>query len=280
MDDVTVQWSQRRYKEIVDSLTPFLKSRGFSKKNFEFIPVSGLIGDNIKEAVSKDKCPWIHPTKSLIQALDQLEPIKRNADAPLRLPVQNRYRYKGSIYCIGKVEQGKLCTGMKLSIMPTDKQLEVLSILVDDHDVKVAMPGENIELQVKGVSYEDIQSGYVLGPMDDKCSRTTAFFAQLVVFPLLPHKPLISAGYTCILHIHNLSVKCSIDALVAELNKKTGRRLKKRPPFVRAGSVITAKLSVDQSIAIEMFAISPKLGRFTLRDEGKTIAIGKVIKMA
>ena len=31
-------------------------------------------------------------------------------------------------------------------------------------------------------------------------------------------------------------------------------------------------------IALEKFNVIPSLGRFTLRDEGKTIAVGKVLK--
>lgn len=36
---------------------------------------------------------------------------------------------------------------------------------------------------------------------------------------------------------------------------------------------------VPQSIVVTSFDESPQLGRLTLRDEGKTIAIGKVLKV-
>ena len=39
------------------------------------------------------------------------------------------------------------------------------------------------------------------------------------------------------------------------------------------------RISVEKPICIEAFTDVPALGRFTLRDEGRTIAIGKVLKL-
>jgi len=36
---------------------------------------------------------------------------------------------------------------------------------------------------------------------------------------------------------------------------------------------------VGGSVCMESFADNPQLGRFTLRDEGRTIAIGKVLRL-
>ena len=46
-----------------------------------------------------------------------------------------------------------------------------------------------------------------------------------------------------------------------------------------AGQKIVALVEVAVPVCIEPFAKYPQLGRFTLRDEGKTIAIGKVTKL-
>ncbi len=39
------------------------------------------------------------------------------------------------------------------------------------------------------------------------------------------------------------------------------------------------RISVEKAICIENFLDVPALGRFTLRDEGRTIAIGKIMKL-
>ena len=43
--------------------------------------------------------------------------------------------------------------------------------------------------------------------------------------------------------------------------------------------MVEAKFTVPQSICLERFEDFPQLGRFTLRDEGKSIAIGKVMSL-
>ena len=64
MDDPSVtleggKWSQERYTEIVAGLTPFLKSCGYNpKKDIIFLPMSGLLGHNLKDRVPASICPW------------------------------------------------------------------------------------------------------------------------------------------------------------------------------------------------------------------------------
>ena len=39
------------------------------------------------------------------------------------------------------------------------------------------------------------------------------------------------------------------------------------------------RIQVEKPICVEKFENVPQLGRFTLRDEGRTIAIGKIVKL-
>ena len=59
MDDPTVDWSQTRYNEIKDKMSPFIRSAGFNLKNdVTFIPVSAYTGSNLKDRVAKSVCSW------------------------------------------------------------------------------------------------------------------------------------------------------------------------------------------------------------------------------
>ena len=49
--------------------------------------------------------------------------------------------------------------------------------------------------------------------------------------------------------------------------------------FVKSNKVAIVQLAVEKPICVELFSNVPQLGRFTLRDEGRTIAIGKIIKL-
>ena len=48
---------------------------------------------------------------------------------------------------------------------------------------------------------------------------------------------------------------------------------------MKNGALCICRISVEKPLCIESFQDYPALGRFTLRDEGRTIAIGKVIKL-
>ncbi len=52
------------------------------------------------------------------------------------------------------------------------------------------------------------------------------------------------------------------------VDKKTGRRSKRPPPFVKRGQVVIARMEIAGPICLETYANHQQLGRFTLRDEG------------
>lgn len=62
------------------------------------------------------------------------------------------------------------------------------------------------------------------------------------------------------------------------IDKKTGEKLAKKP-FVKQGDIVIAKISCAGPTCMEPFSVCDPLGRFTLRDEGKTIAVGKVLEI-
>jgi peptide chain release factor subunit 3 len=49
--------------------------------------------------------------------------------------------------------------------------------------------------------------------------------------------------------------------------------------FSSTGQKIIALIEAAGPVCVEKFSDQPQLGRFTLRDEGKTVAIGKITKL-
>lgn len=49
--------------------------------------------------------------------------------------------------------------------------------------------------------------------------------------------------------------------------------------FVKSNSVVICRIGVEKGICVDEYSSIPQLGRFTLRDEGHTIAVGKIIKL-
>lgn len=49
----TVGWQQVRYDDVVKKLGQFLKQAGFKEADTSFIPVSGLVGENLAKPVKE-----------------------------------------------------------------------------------------------------------------------------------------------------------------------------------------------------------------------------------
>ncbi|XP_051824877.1 eukaryotic peptide chain release factor GTP-binding subunit ERF3A-like [Antechinus flavipes] len=273
MDDPTVNWSNERYEECKEKLLPFLKKVGFNpKKDIHFMPCSGLTGANLKEP--SDFCPW-YIGLPFVPYLDDLPNFNRSVDGPIRLPIVDKYKDMGTVV-LGKLESGSICKGQQLVMMPNKHTVEVLGILSDDVETDSAAPGENLKIRLKGIEEEEILPGFILCDPKNLCHFGRTFDAQIVI---IEHKSIICSGYNAVLHIHTCIEEVEITALICLVDKKTGEKSKTRPRFVKQDQVCIARLRTAGTICLETFKDFPQMGRFTLRDEGKTIAIGKVLKL-
>ncbi|GAA5900169.1 hypothetical protein JCM6882_002633 [Rhodosporidiobolus microsporus] len=276
MDDPTVNWDKERYDEIVGKLSPFLKGTGYNlKTDVVFIPVSGFTGANLKVDVDRKVAPWVEGI-SLLNYLDNLPINDRKNNAPLMMPISEKYPDMGCIV-VGKVESGMVRKGQDLLLMPNKTPVGVQAIYNEMEDeVPAAMCGDNIRIRLRGIEDTDINVGFVLTSPTAPVKAVTTFEAQLVI---LDTKNIITAGYGAIMHIHTASEEITLSALLHYYDKKTGRKSRKPPQFAKKGMKIIALVEAAGPVCIEPFNSVPQLGRFTLRDEGKTVAIGKITKL-
>ena len=276
MDDATVKWEKERYDEIVGKLAPFLRSAGFAPKDVAFIPVSGFAGSNLKDKVAKDVCSW-YDGPPLLTYLDELEVGDRKLSQPLKMPISEKYNDMGTVV-VGKLESGRLRKGDSLMLMPNSTSVEVVGIFNEvEEEVPAAISGDNVRIKLKGVDPEQVSVGFVLTDGRSPVNVVNKFEAQLAI---LEHKNIICAGYSAVMHVHTLSEEVTITALLHYYDKKTGKKSRKPPQFAKKGMKVVALLETAEGkgICLEKFNDYPQLGRFTLRDEGRTVAIGRVSK--
>ncbi|KAJ7276372.1 P-loop containing nucleoside triphosphate hydrolase protein [Mycena haematopus] len=276
MDDPTVNWDKDRYEEIRDKLIPFVRAAGFNPKtDVTFIPVSAYTGVNLKDRVSKTVAPWWTGT-SFLEHVDHMPMVDRKVNAPLMMPVAEKYKDMGTIV-VGKLESGHIRKGDNLILMPNKTAVEVAAIYNEmEEEVNVALCGDNVRIRLRGVEDEDISPGFMLTSPEKPIHAVRQFQAELAI---LEHKSIICAGYSAVMHIHTLSEEVTLPALLHYFDKATGRKSRKPPQFAKRGQKIVALIETSAPVCVERFADYPQLGRFTLRDEGRTIAIGKVTKL-
>ncbi|ORZ21546.1 P-loop containing nucleoside triphosphate hydrolase protein [Absidia repens] len=274
MDDPTVGWDKARYDEILGKLTPFLKQVGFNPKTeVYFMPVSGYTGANIKDR--SPACTWYNGP-SLLEYLDDLKTMDRKFNAPLMIPIAEKYKDMGTII-VGKIESGHIKKGQTVLLMPNKRPTEVTTIYNEsEEEVDQAMCGDNVKIRIKGVEEDEVSPGFMLCTKKKPVKTATKFQAQLAI---LEHKNIICAGYTAVLHAHAAAEEVSLGALLHLIDKKTNRKSKRPPQFVKQGQKVIARIETSGPMCVETFDDYPQLGRFTLRDEGKTVAIGKITKV-
>ncbi|KXV55351.1 NodQ bifunctional enzyme [Acetobacter tropicalis] len=73
-----------------------------------FVPASARDGDNI--AARSDRMPW-YKGPTLTEALAQVPSPASRANLPLRLPVQDVYRFNDKRYVAGRIERGRVRVG-------------------------------------------------------------------------------------------------------------------------------------------------------------------------
>lgn len=139
MDSTDPPFSEERYNEIKTEVSTFVRKIGWNPAEIAFVPISGWTGDNMVE--ESTNMPWfkgwsyqragaaVVQGKTLIEALDAIQPPHRPVDKPLRLPLQDVYKIGGiGTVPVGRVETGVMRPGMVVSFAPSNLQAEVRSI--------------------------------------------------------------------------------------------------------------------------------------------------------
>jgi elongation factor 1-alpha len=271
MDVTEPPYDEKRFKEVVDVVSKFMKSFGFDMSKVKFIPVVSITGENVTQKSSN--MPWYNgPT--LEEALDALQIPPKPVDKPLRIPIQEVYSKSGvGTVPVGRVESGVLKVGDKVVFMPAGKVGEVRSIETHHTKLDKAEPGDNIGFNVRGVEKKDIKRGDVAGHVTNPPTVADEFTARIIV---IWHPTAIAVGYSPVLHVHTASIACRVSEIVAKIDPKTGKEAEKNPQFIKQGDTAIVKFKPIKPLCVEKYNEFPPLGRFAMRDMGKTVGVGVI----
>ena len=273
MDISGVDYSEDRYKAVVEEVKKNATQAGWDVSKVAFLPIASLPGDNIVKG--SDKMAW-WTGDSLLQAIDKFEVPQKPTDLPLRLPLQDVYNITGiGVVPVGRIETGVMKIGDKVIAVPGREGKgvpgEVKSIEMHHEQVKEAGPGDNVGFNVRGFGKKDIARGDVIGPADNVPSVATEFTAQIVI---MSHPSVVTVGYTPVFHIHTAQVACQFVEIVKKLDPATGNEVTENKDVLRNGDAAIVRLRPVQPLVIEKNSEIPQMSRFAIRDSGVTVAAG------
>jgi len=294
MDCDTAKYSNERYTEIKDEMASMLVKVGWKKEFVKncvpFIPISGWVGDNLLEQSAK--MPWWKgvtvksqkkpvEVKCLKDALQNMVKIpKRALKKSLRMPVSGVYKIKGVGDVItGRVEQGKVEPGNECNFLPTHTTSKpcagkIFSVEMHHKSVPMAGPGDNVGLNVKGLSKENMPrvGDVMILKSDTSLLSCKNFTAQVQV---LDHPGELKCGYSPIAFVRTGRSACKLAKINWKIGKETGGQKAADPVHLKANEMAEVVFEPQQPFVVEGFKSCEGLGRVAIMEGASVVMLGK-----
>jgi len=263
-----VGFAQERFLEIRDAYARYLDGIGFGARHF--IPVSARSGDNI--AARAAGMTW-YDGPTVMEALAGLRPPPRPVDLPLRLPVQDVYKFDERRIVVGRIETGRLKVGDRLLFSPSNKTARVASI----EGWNLPAPARGAEAgQSVGITLDEqlfVERGAVASLENDPPIESNVFRGRLF---WLGHKPLrVGQEYFLRLATREVSVRVQQIEHLYDTAEFTERAAATEVPRHGVADVILRARAI---LALDEARELPRTGRFVLSD-GVNILAGGLIDM-
>ncbi|VVB77583.1 Elongation factor 1-alpha [uncultured archaeon] len=269
----TVDYKEDAFNKTKADVSALLKAVGINPEKTVFLPVSGLMGDNIFK--KSDKMPW-YKGPTLFEQLDLFDEPKKPTDLPMRMPIQDVYEITGiGTVPVGKIETGIMKIGQKVKILPgrsgRGMDGEIKTIEMHHEQFQEAPAGFNVGVNIRGVGKKDIARGDVICDAAKPATMVEEFTAQIAV---INHPTVIAKGYTPVFHVHTAQVPCQFTEIVHKIDPTSGQPMPGKVDFIKNGDVAIVKLKPMGNLVLEKSSVNPHMARFAIRDAGATVAAG------
>lgn len=262
-----VGYDASRFGEIREQYMRYLKGLGVDPDYF--IPMSARDGDNLVQRSTR--MSW-YSGPTVTEALDSFHPTARPTDLPLRLPIQDVYKFDDRRIIVGRVESGQLSVGDRLLFSPSNKTARIASI------ESWSRPDRPVEAQAGqsvGVTLDEqifIERGEIASLERDAPRETSVFRGRIF---WLGHEPL-RVGNTYQLKLMTRSSPVTVQKIerVLDADDLTDRPGAEVPRHGVADIILRshAMLALDEGRSLA------RTGRFALSD-GHNIVAGGVVSM-
>ncbi|MBI2886956.1 MAG: GTP-binding protein [Chloroflexi bacterium] len=252
-----VGYREEEYRQVEEEYQAFLA--GIHVTPERFVPASAKLGDNI--AQPSDRMPWYNgPT--VLETLARFHKETPPDQAPLRLPLQDVYKFDARRILAGRLTAGALRVGDRLVFSPSNKAARVKSIEAFhvDRPPASAEAGQSIGLTLEEqifVERGEIASHDDGAPLVGRSFRCNLFW--------MGRRPL-TTGAEYALRLATREVPCQVLAVhriidAADLGAQELRET------VRRNEVAELSIRTRSPIAFDRYADLPATGRFVLVDE-------------
>lgn len=225
----------------------------------QFIPVSAKLGDNI---VHRSEAMSWYAGSTVLDTLSMFRKEAARSEQPLRLPVQDVYKFDARRIVAGRIAAGRLRIGDPLVFSPSNKRVNIKSVEAFNIEPQLTTgeAGQSI-----GVTLDEqifVERGEIASHPDQLPLVSTAFRANLF---WLGKRPL-ERGRKYLLRVATKEVDCEIAAIhriidTMDLAQQQGSSV------VNKNQVAELTLRTKAPVAFDLSASFEATGRFVLVDE-------------
>ena len=273
-----VDYKEDVFNKVKEDISKLLLQVGIKIEDVDFIPCSGLKGDNVYK--KSDKMPW-YKGPSIYEQFDVFKKPELPVSLPMRMPVQDVYEITGiGTVPVGKIETGVMKKGMKVKVLPgkTGKgaEGEVKTIEMHHEALDEAVAGDNVGINIRGIGKKDLRKGDVICDASKPIDVVEEFIGQIAI---INHKTAIAPGYTPVFYVHTAQVPCKFVELLELIDPRTGEVIKEHPDYLKNGDVAKVRIAPQKNVCLETQKENPYMSKFAVRDMGETIAAGVCLEI-
>jgi bifunctional enzyme CysN/CysC len=260
-----VGYSAERFGEVAKEYRRYLEGLGIEPSCF--IPVSARDGANI--AARSELMPW-YQGPSVLEALDRFEPRTAPTERPLRLPIQDVYKFDQRRILAGRIESGRLKVGDPVIFSPSNKTARIASI--EAWSVAEA-PQEAEAGQAVGITLDEqifVERGEVASHLENPPIETSVFRARLF---WLGHAPL-AVGNRYTLKLNTTETEVQVQSIERVID--TGDLSSAPSEQVERNAVAEVILRARGLLALDEHETDLATGRFVLTENYVPIGGGIV----
>ncbi|MDZ3824524.1 MAG: sulfate adenylyltransferase subunit CysN, partial [Pseudoxanthomonas sp.] len=261
-----VGYRQDRFEAIAGDYRRLAGRLGIA--DVQAIPLCALDGDNLCRRSAA--MPW-YPGPTLLEALEAAPARTARSDAPLRLPVQwvNRPdpEFRG---LAGTVGAGTVAPGDEVVVLPAGRRTRVARVLASSGEVAAAVAGQAVTVVLADAV--DASRGDLIAAAGDPPEVADQFAAHLL---WMAEKPLYP-GRRYWLSLGTRTATAQVTEIRHRIDIDTGAELAAR--HLELNGIASVRLSLDQPLPFEPYAVDPALGGFILvdREDHGTVAAGMI----
>lgn len=258
-----VDYSEEKFNQIEKEYRAYLKQIGVEPTYI--IPISGREGDFITS--KSDNMKW-YQGPSILEALDHFQPKPELEDQPLRLAVQDVYKFDERRIIAGRIESGEISVGDDIIFSPNNRVVKVNSIEEwPEKQIEKAYAGQSIGITLSEQIFAE--RGQIVSHVENAPALTNVFRGKVF---WLGDNPIIEGNrYT--IKINTSEYKAEIKTIEKVVDTED-LEISGDTKQVQKNSVAEVIFRVRGVAALDEYADNEKSGRFVIIDNYRTVGGG------